>query len=73
MIEAPFDTGQKNISTEIHQLGRYGVKEMTPNQADSSATSEINTVVVENGDTITNSSETVEGQVSVDSVVNASI
>ena len=38
MIEAPFDTGQKNISTETHQLGRYGVKEMTPNQADSSAT-----------------------------------
>ena len=26
------------------------------------------TIVVENGDTITNSSETIEGQVSVDSV-----
>ena len=67
--------------TEIHnsvndaenQESKEVMVSVEVNQTDSSATSEINTVVVENGDTITNSSETVEGQVSVDSVVNASI
>ena len=67
--------------TEIHnsvndaenQESKEVMVSVEVNQTDSSATSEINTVVVENGDTITNSSETVEGQVSVDSVDNASI
>ena len=67
--------------TEIHnsvndaenQESKEVMVSVEVNQTDSSATSEIITVVVENGDTITNSSETVEGQVSVDSVVNASI
>ena len=38
MIGGAFDTEKKTISTVIHQLGQYGVMEMTPNQADGSAT-----------------------------------
>jgi K(+)-stimulated pyrophosphate-energized sodium pump len=38
------------------------------NETDSSSTSVINTVVVENGDTITNTSNSIEGEVNIDSV-----
>ena len=38
------------------------------NENDSSSTSIINTIVVENGDTITNTSKSIEGEVDIDSV-----
>ena len=48
--------------------GKEVIMTIDVNETDSSSNSTINTIVVENGDTITNSSETIEGQVSVDSV-----